>query len=404
MNLAQTDIIYFTLFPWDHPYSSVSLSFTRAFAQQHRVFYINPPFSMKEMWERRNEEAIQTRFSEQWQRKIRYETIPSLSENVVAVHPPAVLPINFLPQGNLYNALQQWNEKVVLNSIKKVIEKYNIQNYIYLNCFNPSVAGVLPASFRPLLNIYQCIDDMAEEEYTKKHWLHLENEVIEKADICVVTSRKLRELKQPLNPETHILHNAVDDTIFSQTIEQDFPRPSELEGIKTPIIGFTGNMDGSRIDYELLQKIAMHHSDKTLVLVGPTNSEDYLKFGLDKMENIVFTGSKNIKELPSYLQHFDCTIIPFLKNQLTASIYPLKINEYLFSGKPVISTNFSEDIRGFREVIYLSDSHPDFLTGIDRALQKNDEAKASARIEVARSNTWNHRVEEFWEIVHQYLA
>lgn len=400
----QIDLIYFTLFPWDNPYSSVSLSFTREFAKHNRVFYINPPFTLKDIVKNKGDERIKSRFKDQLLHRMRYESIPNLPDNVIAVHPPSILPINWLPKGNTYNRLHQWDNEVIYKTIEKVIKDYNIQNYIYLNCFNPFVGGTLPRPrFSPLLNIYQCIDDMMQEAYTAKHWAGLEERVIETADIAVVTSRQLHKLKSPLNPNTHILHNAVDDTIFKKALAIKYERPTELQDIQTPIIGFTGNMDGSRIDYPLLKSIAEKHPDKTLVLVGPTNSDDYLKVGLDQQPNIIFTGSKNINDLPQYLQHFDVLIIPFLCNELTASIYPLKINEYLFSGKPVIATNFSEDIRGFQEVIYIANDHAHFHQLVDTAITEHSEDRKVARVEVAKTNTWTHRVKEFWTIVEQHL-
>ncbi|MEN0046017.1 MAG: glycosyltransferase [Bacteroidota bacterium] len=401
--IDNVDIIYFGLFPWDNPYSSVSLSFTRAFAKRNRVFYINPPFTAKEIVQQIGTKAVRTRLVDQVLRKTRYEKIPNLPSNVIAVHPPAILPINFLPKGNLYDNLHHWNNEVVYHTIAQVIEKYQLKNYIYLNCFNPFVGGVLPKNFRPLLNIYQCIDDMTQEDYTAKHWASLEDQVIKEADLVFVTSKKLHQLKSPLNPQTHILHNAVDENIFRRTLEVVYPKPEEIEHIETPIIGFTGNMDASRIDYPLLKAIAETHKDKTLVLVGPTNNEEYKEIGLDKLPNVIFTGRKDINELPQYLQHFDCTIIPFLKNELTASIYPLKINEYLFSGRPVISTNFSEDIRSFKSVVHLADDHAAFVQQIDSALEDNDADKIQARVNTARSNTWTHRVEEFWSVVNRHL-
>lgn len=401
--LEKIDIIYFTLFPWDNRYSSVSLSFTREFAKSHRVFYINPPFTAKELITQFRDSKVSSRLGDQLKHRMRYEKIPGFPSNVIAVHPPYILPINWLSEGNMYEWLHNWNEQVILNTIQKLIDKYKIERYIYLNCFNPSVAATLPRSFSPILNIYQCIDDMTQEVYTAKHWARLEEKAITTADLVLVTSKKLQRLKQPLNPDTYVLHNAVDASIFSKTLEAKYSKPEELKGIETPIIGFTGNMDGSRIDHVLLKKIAETHEDKTLVLVGPTNSDDYLKVGLDKMPNVIFTGSKDIHELPRYLQHFDCTIIPFLCNQLTESIYPLKINEYLFSGKPVIATNFSDDIRSFEDVIYLAEDHESFLGFINQAIKEHNADLMQARINVARNNTWTHRVEQFWSIVQEKL-
>ena len=398
------DIIYFTLFPWDNAYSSVSLSFTREFAKNNRVFYINHPYSVKDFVGNLNDPLAKQRTPSLLKDQMRYEKIPGLPDNVIAVHPPLTIPINWMADGKAYKTLHQYNNNKVLKTIRKVIKDYNIQNYIYLNCYNPYYAPVLPESFSPLLNIYQCIDDMMEETYTAKHGHRLEEEAIRQADVAVVTSTNLWKLKSPLNPNTHVLHNAVDINIFKNAVEQTYPKPKEIEHIDKPIIGFTGNMDPHRIDYNLLKSIALKHHDKVLLLVGPINSDTYTQVGLDKVPNIISTGPKNIKELPQYLQHSDCTIIPFLCNKLTASIYPLKINEYLASGKPVVSTSFSDDIRGFRDVIYLAENESDFLNQIDRAIDENNEAKKLARIEVANQNTWTARVSQFWDIVDKHLV
>ena len=323
------DIIYFTLFPWDNAYSSVSLSFTREFAKNNRVFYINHPLSIKDLITTFNNPLTRERAPSVIQGKMRYENIPGLPENVIAAQPPMTIPINWLSNGNLYRKIQEYNNKLVLQTIQKVIDDYNIKNYIYLNCYNPYYAGVLPKSFTPKLNIYQCIDDMMEEAYTARHGFRLEEEAIRQSDVTVVTSRNLKKLKLPLNPNTHILHNAVDLNIFRKSVEEVYPKPKDIEDINTKIIGFMGNMDPNRIDYQLLKDIALSHQDKTLLLIGPINSNTYTEVGLNQIPNIRATGSKDINDLPQYLQHMDCTIIPFLCNKLTASIYPLKINEYL---------------------------------------------------------------------------
>ncbi len=117
------------------------------------------------------------------------------------------------------------------------------------------------------------------------------------------------------------------------------------------------------------------------------------------MPNVVFAGPRKITELPAFLQYFDCVIIPFRKNTLAKSIYPLKINEYLAAGKPVIATHFSEDIYTFRDVAYIADDHETFLQLIDQAIDENNAALQEKRIAVASQNTWAARVDQFWAIL-----
>ena len=397
------DIIYFTLFPWENAYSSVSLSFTREFAKNNRVFYINHPYTVKDFLKGWNEPMVKARRQHMLSNRMRYETIPELPE-VVAVQPPLTLPVNWMPQGAFYDRLFEYNNRIIVNTIRQVVKDFKLKNYIYLNCFNPYYAGVLPADLNPKLNIYQCIDDMTQEAYTAKHGARLEEEAIRNADIAFVTSRNLHRLKKHLNPNTCVLHNAVDISIFEKALEGPLPRPKELEGVTGKIIGFTGNINEYRLNYPLFRMLAERHPDKTLVLVGPLNSNCYKAHGLDQMPNVILTGGKHITELPAFLQHFDVTIIPFLKNKLTASIYPLKINEYLAAGKPVVATNFSEDIRSFANDIYLAENEEEFVHLIDRAIAEDCRKLVQERAATAKSNTWTERVREFWEVVDHHLA
>ncbi|HLO81368.1 MAG TPA: glycosyltransferase, partial [Chitinophagaceae bacterium] len=198
------------------------------------------------------------------------------------------------------------------------------------------------------------------------------------------------------NPRTEYLPNASDFSLFSKAYETVLEKPSELKGLEgKKIIGFTGSVE-YRSDFELLKKMVEKHSDKVFVVVGPINTDEIDNLGFRKMSNVVFTGSKPITALPAYLQYMDVMIIPYRLITVTKSIYPLKINEYLGAGKPVVATHFSEDIFSFRDVIYIAESHDEFITLIDRAIEENSEERKLARVKKASENTWTTRVEHFW--------
>jgi teichuronic acid biosynthesis glycosyltransferase TuaH len=83
------------------------------------------------------------------------------------------------------------------------------------------------------------------------------------------------------------------------------------------------------------------------------------------------------------------------------SIYPLKINEYLAAGLPVISVNFSYDIESFHHVAYIEDTHEGFLQAIRVAIKENTPERVRERLNVASQNSWTARVAKFWEILGQ---
>ncbi len=394
------DIIYFSLFRWNGPYSSISVALAREFSRTRRVFYINNPFTLKDSLT--SDPQLETVTPKVTAGKVAFQPDEDHA-NLVTVTPPYTYPINFLPEGMVYDKISEQNNKIIYNAVQQTIERYKIKNYVFINCFNPFYAPVLPNSFKPIANIYQCVDDISQEDYIARHGIRLENKAIEKADLTLVTSQELYRLKFPYSKNIQMLNNAADNKNFSRAINEEFDRPPELAGINKKIIGFIGNLDEARIDYELLKAVAVGHPDKQLVLVGPLNNTQCKALGLDQMDNITFTGAKDITELPAYLKYFDTCIIPFAKNLLTKSIYPLKINEYLAAGKSVVSTDFSPDIASFKDFIHLASSRTNFVSLIDWAITDNSPDKVIARTKKAATNTWKTRISEFERLVEPFL-
>lgn len=396
------DVVFFTLFRTDNPYSSISLSMAKELAKTHRVFYVQHPYSLKDIAGGllSGDKPLRARLAHLLTGRVRYERLDAIPDNFTAVQPPPVLPINWLPQGGIYNVLQKFNNGIVLRSIRKVLRDFNVTNYLYINCYDPFFAGVLPGNMDPVLCIYHCIDDMTQEPYTARHGASLENRAIRDAGVTLVTSENLKRLKLPYSDRIVPFYNAAEVSLFQKALSEKYPQPTELKGRSGKVIGFIGNLDALRIDYPLLKKTALAYPDKTLLLVGPVNSPEPQAIGLDKLPNVVFTGSRPLEALPPLLQYMDCTLIPFHCNTLTRSIYPLKINEYLAAGKPVVSTAFSDDIRGFSDVIRLAGHPEEFIRHIGGALAENDPALVQRRVETALSNTWEVRIRQLWNVVN----
>lgn len=403
------DVVFFTLFRTDNPYSSISLSMAKELAKTQRVFYVNHPYSLKDLvrgW-LSGDQALRARLPLLLRGKVGYERLETIPDNFIAVQPPPTLPINWLPKGWIYNFFQRLNNGIVLRAIRQTLRDHQVGKFIYVNCYDPFYAGWLPSEMGAELCFYHCIDDITQNPYTARHGGDLEQEAVRHADVTLVTSTNLKKLKQDTpglaasKAAGRIVNffNAADTSVFQKAWTEKFPRPTELEGREGKVIGFIGNLDELRIDYALLTDVAMTHPDKTLLLVGPVNSPEPKANGLDKLPNVVFTGSRSLDQLPAYLQHMDCVLIPFLCNTLTRSIYPLKINEYLAAGKPVVSTSFSDDIRSFANCIYITEGHEEFTGTIERAIYENNAEREEVRVRTANANTWEARIRQLWKIV-----
>lgn len=398
-NNTDTAVVFFTLFRTDNPYSSISLSMAKELEKTHKVLYVNHPYSLFDVLKglRQGDVFLKKRLWRVLTGRNTYERLPGFSDKFLAVQPPVTLPINWLPKGRWYRFFQKINNGIVLRAIRKGLRRHGIGRYIYVNCYDPFFAGALPPEMGAETCIYHCIDDISQDPYTAKHGFDLEIEAIQQADITFVTSSNLYTLKAPFARRIVAYYNAADTHVFSKVITEKYPRPKELEGRKGKVIGFTGNLDALRIDYILLKKVAEAYPDCTLLLVGPVNSPEVAALGLDQLPNVVLAGSRKLTDLPPLMQYMDCVLIPFLCNTLTRSIYPLKINEYLAAGKPVVSSSFSEDIRTFGHCIHLAEHHEQFLEQIAVALAENDPALLHRRVEVAAGNSWQARIREFFQ-------
>ncbi|MEO8583636.1 MAG: glycosyltransferase [Flavitalea sp.] len=398
INKDKIDIICFSLSRWDAPISSPALSLAKEFGKTNRVFFIEHPYSWKDYFRERSSTSVRAKKNSIIGGNNIYYKNKDFTKGLTAVTPQVVYSLNFLPKGIIYNHLSRINNAIVLKTVRKIIVENAISEYIFINFFDPFFLRDIPEDIAPKKFIYQCMDDLSQVSYTSRHGIKLEEDIIKNADHTICTSKELTRLKSSISPNVRFLPNAADVELFSSANESSVARPADMPNDKRRIIGFIGSIE-YRTDFELLKKIAEYHSDKTLFLIGPVSGDEHLKYGLDKISNIIFAGPKEISSLPSYLKYFDCAIIPYKKNKLTASIYPLKINEYLAAGKPVISTDFSEDIIAFRAVAHIEKNHQDFIVAIDTAINTDDAQKKQQRFTVAASNSWAKRAEQFWEII-----
>lgn len=398
-------IVMTSMSRWDGDFSSASWSLAKTFSKSQLVIYVDYPFTLLDYFRERKKPSVAQRSPALLWGKESMKPLPQYGKNLYALTPPLMLPINWLPKGNIYDFFSRWNDQRLQKSILKGLKESGEKEFIFFNSFNPLYMSHISPGFGAKAYVYQSRDNIrALEPYLRKHGAGNEIKAIKQADLSLATSKLLqKDLTRLSGKKVAYFPNAADFGLFKKAYTAKLPEPTGLKDLPRPIIGYTGNIC-HRTNYNLLKNTCDQHPEKSFVMVGPRNHWGHTDIDLDKIPNLHFLGPKKIEALPNYLARFDLLILPFLCNDITRSIYPLKINEYLASGKPVIATPFSEDIQSFEGLIRLEDDHDKFSQAIEEEIQDNSEEKAKKRFEAASKNTWEGRIDLFWKLLDQTFS
>jgi glycosyltransferase involved in cell wall biosynthesis len=138
------------------------------------------------------------------------------------------------------------------------------------------------------------------------------------------------------------------------------------------------------------------------VLVGPVmniSGKERELAELKQLPNVHLLGGKPADALPAYVRHFDVCLMCYEVTDYTNYIYPMKLNEYLATGLPIVSAPI-ETVLGFGNVVSIAHTNEDWLAAIDHSLTEpmRAEKAVAARCAVARGNDWGVLVNQIADL------
>lgn len=398
------DIIIFSVIRWDQPLAGSAVAVAKELSKNNRVFFVDRPFSLRDLFKDYESFSLRKRITSVLLRKNPFMEVQTGFSNFVVCTPGLTLPINFLPEGLLFNFFNGFNSLVVKWAMKRMAKQYAIKDFVYINYFNPVLLPTLEIKgAKNHLNIYYITQDIRLSKYMSRHGYEAEKRLLPKTDLVLVSSKN--QFKRLFNesPRIHYFPNAVDYDLFSRVRDSNITPPLDLDNVgSTKIIMFCGYLSEVRIDYKLLKLTCEYFPFHLVVVVGKYEESDLIKHKLETIPNLLILGNRRHEAIPNYLKIAHVAIIPYLCNELNRSVYPLKLNEYLAMGKAVVSTKFSQDLDSFADLIYIASNYQQFLEGIELALAENDPQVAKNRVRVAAQNSWEKRVIHLQSLIKQY--
>jgi glycosyltransferase involved in cell wall biosynthesis len=218
-----------------------------------------------------------------------------------------------------------------------------------------------------------------------------EMQILRGADEVFVSSRALLDKKGWVNAHTSFVPNGVDFEAFAAPAVE----PAGLASVPHPRIGYAGFLK-EQLDWHLLLSLSAQHPEWNFVFLGPVSPRLDISGELDELRkraNVYFLKATPTRLVPAYIQHFDVCIMPYRQDDYTKYIYPLKLHEYLASGRPTVGTPI-RSLEEFSEVVALPRSLEEWSAALTNAISPaaNTPECRAARQAVARRHDWNLQV------------
>lgn len=383
---------------WETEIGTTIRNMALEISNQNKVLYVNTPMDHSTWLRRHHLPASDPRLD-----VIRKKRPPlrQVKENLwVLDFPFMVFSVNKIPFNFLFDFFNKINNRRIAKCIRKHLKELNFEHYFNFIDNDIYRSLYMKEFLSPRLSIYYRRDYVIGQAYWKKHGTRLEPKIIAKSDLVLANSTLFCQEIGIYNPNTFLLETGVNLELYNA--EKTYETPEEIRNIPKPIIGYVGSIDSTRLDDQLMCLLAEKRPQYSFVFTGPED-EVFHKSNLHKMKNVYFTGPKKLQELPTWITAFDVCLNPQKINDITLGNYPLKIDEYLALGKPVLATTTHIMNEVFREQVHLAEGIDQNLEELDNAVGEiGNETLYHERIQFAQTHSWACRINQMYEIIESF--
>lgn len=242
---------------------------------------------------------------------------------------------------------------------------------------HPDLMKYIPADYSGKV-VYDCMDNHAamvpeEDRQELEKW---EAKLLERADLVLVTSLKLKEIIN-VGEKASLVRNGYRESYVFPIAES-----SKKEKYKIGYFGTVANW----FDFDLLKRNLEVTNKVDYHIIGPCDVEKIYH------SNIVFEGTVEHAKLYEFVKEYDALIMPFVVNDIILSVDPVKLYEYISFGKCIISVYYPE-IERFEPYVYFYRNQEEYDKLIQELEEKGFPAKYTEEQQknFLRENSWEYR-------------
>lgn len=222
--------------------------------------------------------------------------------------------------------------------------------------------------------------------------LNAEAKLLGKADRVIASSTGVEaHLNQLGRSDVLLWENVADTRLFGSA-----------RGTREPRALFAGNLTPTKVDADLL--LAVVDGGTPLTIAGPaqidgTSASPALRAVLDH-PLVTYLGTVGPERLAYECARSTVGLIPYVRNDYTAGVFPLKVYEYLAAGLSVVSTPLPSLVTEQRTGVTIAPGER-FAQAVREAIASFTEADALVRQEAAAGHSWERRIEQACELLRE---
>lgn len=299
-----------------------------------------------------------------------------------------IKPFKYLP----YYVKKSWINRFIF------VTRTFLFNYDKIIFTNPKQVSNL---FMTILKIkgtklyYECMDNYIywEPENNKVLYNGYESWLINHSEKVIVSSLGLKKLlisKHHCNSKKIVLiRNGYENKVF----ESYEKTPLEL---KHPNAVYIGTID-EWFDFESIIKYARKNRNKYFYIIGPTGWTVEEKVKKIDEKNIIFHGPIEHKYVPGTIENSDVMLLPFIINDLIEDVDPVKVYEYLYLKKPVVSSYWKE-LDQFKEFTIFYKDKNDFEKAMNKAFKSKIDESINYK-KLMNESSWDQRLKKYLDAI-----
>jgi glycosyltransferase involved in cell wall biosynthesis len=378
------NFLWLNMPPWDNVWTRQNHFTLRLAKLGAQILYVETPRSLAGSFRDRD-----------WRAPFARPHVRAVAEGLDIMTLPPVLPGSMRSEIMAQQVSAQIARAVNVELRQRDWQKYIAWNRVPLNvhilpCLQPS----------PSHAVYDITDDYGLfvpkfRELTERR----ERNLLHQVDLVFAASELLVEARRPYNANIHHIPNGVDFDLFAQVGDQNLKINSAVADMPKPVIGYVG-LVAEWFDHDILAALSERWPGQ-VVVIGPVKASEAARANQNK--NVRWLGFVERSNLPGYIQAMDVCIIPFRIYERTATMSPLKMWEYLATGKPIVSTDMPA-LDACRDSISVATSKADFVAKVEAALNKSENPERIVeRRRIAQQNSWDRLFERLLEHISPLL-